>query len=173
MITSNKLTVTLNIETMGVTFNNGISTVNKNSYLHNVFAVQPTENLLPNETLWAVFESEGAVVETKDFILALREVTPLTDTQEVEGGTVTPSTATQEWYIDIPSEIMQNEGEWKFSLAIRVIDDEAKPDVFSQIATTGKYSFTILNSLIGAGAGGTTPTTKDIASLFEEALGTV
>lgn len=171
MITSNKLTVTLNIETMGVTFNNGISTVNKNSYLHNVFAVQPTQNLLPNETLWAVFESEGAVVETKDFILALREVTPLTDTQEVEGGTVTPSTATQEWYIDIPSEIMQNEGEWKFSLAIRVIDDKAKPDVFSQIATTGKYSFIILNSLIGAGAGGTTPNTVDIANLYKEAQG--
>ena len=172
MITSNQLTVTLDVSTMGVTFNSGLSTVNANSYLTNQFVVQPTENLFVNQTMWVVFQSTGETVTTQELMLAMREVTSLTETQDVQGGTVTPTTATQEYYTQIPQAIMQNPGIWSFSLAIREQDDTSS-DTFTQVDTSTVYNFTVLNSLIGAGAGGTTPNTVDIANLYETALGTV
>lgn len=172
MITSNQLTVTLDVSTMGVTFNSGLTTVNANSYLTNQFVVQPTANLLVNQTMWVVFQSTGETVTTQELMLAMREVTPLTETQDVENGTVTPTTATQEYYTQIPQAIMQNPGIWSFSLAIREQDDTST-DEFTQIDTSTVYNFTVLNSLIGAGAGGTTPNTVDIANLYKTALGTV
>ena len=172
MITSNQLTVTLDVSTMGVTFNSGLTTVNANSYLTNQFVVQPTANLLVNQTMWVVFQSTGGTVTTQELMLAMRTVTPLTETQDVENGTVTPTTATQEYYTQIPQAIMQNPGIWSFSLAIREQDDTSS-DTFTQIDTSTVYNFTVLSSLIGAGAGGTTPNTFDIANLYETALGTV
>src|SRR5699024_8237651 len=67
---------------------------------------------------------------------------------------------------------MQNPGIWSFSLAIREQDDTSS-DTFTQVDTSTVYNFTVLNSLIGAGAGGTTPNTVDIANLYKTALGTV
>lgn len=182
VIASNKLTVTLDVSTMDVTFNSGLTTVNANSYLTNEFVVQPTENLLPAETLVVIFQSTGGTVTTQELTLEMREVTPLTETQDVlnivvgedftpivQDTTDTSTTPTQEYFVQIPQAIMENPGVWSFSLAIRAINDTSTGQ-FTQIDTSAVYNFTVLNSLIGAGAGGTTPNTVDIANLYATAL---
>ena len=175
---SNRLIVVLNSE-MEMQFQSGISTVYKNSHLVNDFIVRPTFLLQPTETMYVTFQNavKEPSVKLKPILLAEREASVANSTQQLvktENDTTISQIAQSnekavEYYLPLPDAVLQNEGQWFFSLEVREIPNVGTPDVFSVIATSGVESFTVNNSLSNANEDGSTPTDLDVAALFATA----
>lgn len=172
---SNRLTVVLNTE-MQTSFLRGINQVYKNSHLINDFVVRPTFLLSPTETIWVTFQNAetNPTITLAPTLLTERKTTVTNSTEQVvDTGKSqilqTPDTG-YEYYTVLPDAVLANDGQWWFSLAIREIPDSANADEFETVSTSDIASFTVFDSLAGAGPNGSTPTDLDIAALYKTAL---
>lgn len=148
-----------------------------NSHLVNDFVVRPSFLLTPQQTLYATFanaeEYNDATVKLEPILLAKRQTTVANSTMQMVDGNVSQieqadETGGIEYYLQLPDDILKNPSTWYFSLSVRVIPDTANPTVFTQVYTSGVYSFEVFNSLAGAHNG--TPTDLGVSALWEQTL---
>lgn len=120
---SNRIVVVLaadGVSGLDISYDKNINTMYLNSHLNNEFVVRPNFLLGASETMWVTF-TKGDVA-TKPLMLAQRKTTLENSTRQVVDGTEstieqTPDTG-YEYYITMPDVVLQNVGQWSFSLTI-------------------------------------------------------
>lgn len=120
---SNRIVVVLaadGVSGLDISYGKNINTMYLNSHLNNEFVVRPNFLLGASETMWVTFTKGD--VSTKPLMLAQRKTTVENSTRQVVDGTEstieqTPDTG-YEYYLTMPDVVLQNVGEWSFSLTI-------------------------------------------------------
>ena len=120
---SNRIVVVLaadGVSGLDISYGKNINTMYLNSHLNNEFVVRPNFLLGASETMWVTFTKGD--VSTKPLMLALRKTTVENSTRQVVDGTEstieqTPDTG-YEYYLTMPDVVLQNVGQWSFSLTI-------------------------------------------------------
>lgn len=120
---SNRIVVVLaadGISGLDISYGKNINTMYLNSHLNNEFVVRPNFLLGASETMWVTFRKGD--VSTKPLMLAQRKTTVENSTRQVVDGTEstieqTPDTG-YEYYLTMPDVVLQNVGQWSFSLTI-------------------------------------------------------
>lgn len=120
---SNRIVVVLaadGVSGLDISYGKNINTMYLNSHLNNEFVVRPNFLLGASETMWVTFTKGD--VSTKPLMLALRKTTVENSTRQVVDGTEstieqTPDTG-YEYYLTMPDVVLQNAGQWSFSLTI-------------------------------------------------------
>lgn len=120
---SNRIVVVLaadGISGLDISYSKNINTMYLNSHLNNEFVVRPNFLLGASETMWVTFTKGD--VSTKPLMLAQRKTTLENSTRQVVDGTEstieqTPDTG-YEYYLTMPDVVLQNVGQWSFSLTI-------------------------------------------------------
>lgn len=120
---SNRIVVVLaadGVSGLDISYGKNIQTMYLNSHLNNEFVVRPNFLLGASETMWVTFTKGD--VSTKQLMLAQRKTTVENSTRQVVDGTEstieqTPDTG-YEYYLTMPDVVLQNVGQWSFSLTI-------------------------------------------------------
>lgn len=120
---SNRIVVVLaadGVSGLDISYGKNINTMYLNSHLNNEFVVRPNFLLGASETMWVTFTKGD--VSTKPLMLAQRKTTLENSTRQVVDGTEstieqTPDTG-YEYYLTMPDVVLQNAGQWSFSLTI-------------------------------------------------------
>lgn len=120
---SNRIVVVLaadGVSGLDISYGKNINTMYLNSHLNNEFVVRPNFLLGASETMWVTFTKGD--VSTKPLMLAQRKTTLENSTRQVVDGTEstieqTPDTG-YEYYLTMPDVVLQNVGQWSFSLTI-------------------------------------------------------
>lgn len=120
---SNRIVVVLaadGVSGLDISYGKNINTMYLNSHLNNEFVVRPNFLLGASETMWVTFTKGD--VSTKPLMLAQRKTTVENSTRQVVDGTEstieqTPDTG-YEYYLTMPDVVLQNAGQWSFSLTI-------------------------------------------------------
>lgn len=120
---SNRIVVVLaadGVSGLDISYGKNINTMYLNSHLNNEFVVRPNFLLGASETMWVTFTKGD--VSTKPLMLVQRKTTVENSTRQVVDGTEstieqTPDTG-YEYYLTMPDVVLQNVGEWSFSLTI-------------------------------------------------------
>lgn len=120
---SNRIVVVLaadGVSGLDISYGKNINTMYLNSHLNNEFVVRPIFLLGASETMWVTFTKGD--VSTKPLMLAQRKTTVENSTRQVVDGTEstieqTPDTG-YEYYLTMPDVVLQNVGQWSFSLTI-------------------------------------------------------
>lgn len=120
---SNRIVVVLaadGVSGLDISYGKNINTMYLNSHLNNEFVVRPNFLLGASETMWVTFTKGD--VSTKPLMLAQRKTTVENSTRQVVDGTEstieqTPDTG-YEYYLTMPDVVLQNVGQWSFSLTI-------------------------------------------------------
>lgn len=120
---SNRIVVVLaadGVSGLDISYGKNIQTMYLNSHLNNEFVVRPNFLLGASETMWVTFTKGD--VSTKPLMLAQRKTTVENSTRQVVDGTEstieqTPDTG-YEYYLTMPDVVLQNVGQWSFSLTI-------------------------------------------------------
>lgn len=120
---SNRIVVVLaadGVSGLDISYGKNIQTMYLNSHLNNEFVVRPNFLLGASETMWVTFTKGD--VSTKPLMLAQRKTTVENSTRQVVDGTEstieqTPDTG-YEYYLTMPDVVLQNAGQWSFSLTI-------------------------------------------------------
>lgn len=120
---SNRIVVVLaadGVSGLDISYGKNINTMYLNSHLNNEFVVRPSFLLGASETMWVTFTKGD--VSTKPLMLAQRKTTVENSTRQVVDGTEstieqTPDTG-YEYYLTMPDVVLQNVGQWSFSLTI-------------------------------------------------------
>lgn len=120
---SNRIVVMLaadGISGLDISYGKNINTMYLNSHLNSEFVVRPAFLLGASETMWVTF-SKGET-STRPLLLAQRQTNDGNNSRQVVDGTEStiekiPDTG-YEYFIDMPDVVLQNVGEWKFSITI-------------------------------------------------------
>lgn len=120
---SNRIVVMLaadGISGLDISYGKNINTMYLNSHLNSEFVVRPAFLLGTSETMWVTF-SKGET-STRPLLLAQRQTNDGNNSRQVVDGTEStiekiPDTG-YEYFIDMPDVVLQNVGEWKFSITI-------------------------------------------------------
>ena len=120
---SNRIVVVLaadGVSGLDISYGKNINTMYLNSHLNNEFVVRPNFLLGASETMWVTFTKGD--VSTKPLMLVQRKTTVENSTRQVVDGTEstieqTPDTG-YEYYLTMPDVVLQNVGQWSFSLTI-------------------------------------------------------
>ena len=120
---SNRIVVMLaadGISGLDISYGKNINTIYLNSHLNSEFVVRPAFLLGAAETMWVTF-SKGET-STRPLLLAQRQTNDGNNSRQVVDGTEStiekiPDTG-YEYFIDMPDVVLQNVGEWKFSITI-------------------------------------------------------
>lgn len=120
---SNRIVVMLaadGISGLDISYGKNINTMYLNSHLNSEFVVRPAFLLGASETMWVTF-SKGET-STRPLLLAQRQTNDSNNSRQVVDGTEStiekiPDTG-YEYFIDMPDVVLQNVGEWKFSITI-------------------------------------------------------
>lgn len=120
---SNRIVVMLaadGISGLDISYGKNINTMYLNSHLNSEFVVRPAFLLGASETMWVTF-SKGET-STRPLLLAQRQTNDGNNSRQVVDGTEStiekiPDTG-YEYFIDMPDVVLQNIGEWKFSITI-------------------------------------------------------
>lgn len=120
---SNRIVVMLaadGINGLDISYGKNINTMYLNSHLNSEFVVRPAFLLGASETMWVTF-SKGET-STRPLLLAQRQTNDGNNSRQVVDGTEStiekiPDTG-YEYFIDMPDVVLQNAGEWKFSITI-------------------------------------------------------
>lgn len=120
---SNRIVVVLaadGVSGLDISYGKNINTMYLNSHLNNEFVVRPNFLLGASETMWVTFTKGD--VSTKPLMLVQRKTTVENSTRQVVDGTEstieqTPDTG-YEYYLTMPDVVLQNAGQWSFSLTI-------------------------------------------------------
>lgn len=120
---SNRIVVMLaadGISGLDISYGKNINTMYLNSHLNSEFVVRPVFLLGASETMWVTF-SKGET-STRPLLLAQRQTNDGNNSRQVVDGTEStiekiPDTG-YEYFIDMPDVVLQNVGEWKFSITI-------------------------------------------------------
>lgn len=120
---SNRIVVMLaadGISGLDISYGKNINTMYLNSHLNSEFVVRPAFLLGASETMWVTF-SKGET-STRPLLLAQRQTNDGNNSRQVVDGTEStiekiPDTG-YEYFIDMPDVVLQNAGEWKFSITI-------------------------------------------------------
>lgn len=120
---SNRIVVVLaadGVSGLDISYGKNIQTMYLNSHLNNEFVVRPNFLLGASETMWVTFTKGD--VSTKPLMLVQRKTTVENSTRQVVDGTEstieqTPDTG-YEYYLTMPDVVLQNVGQWSFSLTI-------------------------------------------------------
>ena len=120
---SNRIVVMLaadGISGLDISYGKNINTIYLNSHLNSEFVVRPAFLLGASETMWVTF-SKGET-STRPLLLAQRQTNDGNNSRQVVDGTEStiekiPDTG-YEYFIDMPDVVLQNIGEWKFSITI-------------------------------------------------------
>lgn len=120
---SNRIVVMLaaeGISGLDISYGKNINTMYLNSHLNSEFVVRPAFLLGASETMWVTF-SKGET-STRPLLLAQRQTNDGNNSRQVVDGTEStiekiPDTG-YEYFIDMPDVVLQNVGEWSFSITI-------------------------------------------------------
>lgn len=120
---SNRIVVMLaadGVSGLDISYGKNINTMYLNSHLNSEFVVRPAFLLGAAETMWVTF-SKGET-STRPLLLAQRQTNDGNNSRQVVDGTEStiekiPDTG-YEYFIDMPDVVLQNVGEWKFSITI-------------------------------------------------------
>lgn len=120
---SNRIVVMLaadGISGLDISYGKNINTMYLNSHLNSEFVVRPAFLLGAAETMWVTF-TKGET-STRPLLLAQRQTNDGNNSRQVVDGTEStiekiPDTG-YEYFIDTPDVVLQNVGEWKFSITI-------------------------------------------------------
>ena len=120
---SNRIVVMLaadGISGLDISYGKNINTMYLNSHLNSEFVVRPAFLLGASETMWVTF-TKGET-STRPLLLAQRQTNDGNNSRQVVDGTEStiekiPDTG-YEYFIDMPDVVLQNVGEWKFSITI-------------------------------------------------------
>lgn len=120
---SNRIVVMLaadGISGLDISYGKNINTMYLNSHLNSEFVVRPAFLLGASETMWVTF-SKGET-STRPLLLAQRQTNDGNNSRQVVDGTEStiekiPDTG-YEYFIDMPNVVLQNVGEWSFSITI-------------------------------------------------------
>ena len=120
---SNRIVVMLaadGISGLDISYGKNINTMYLNSHLNSEFVVRPAFLLGASETMWVTF-SKGET-STRPLLLAQRQTNDGNNSRQVVDGTEStiekiPDTG-YEYFIDRPDVVLQNVGEWSFSITI-------------------------------------------------------
>ncbi len=120
---SNRIVVVLaadGVSGLDISYGKNINTMYLNSHLNNEFVVRPNFLLGASETMWVTFTKGD--VSTKPLMLVQRKTTVENSTRQVVDGTEStieqsPDTG-YEYYLTMPDVVLQNVGQWSFSLTI-------------------------------------------------------
>jgi len=133
---SNRIVVALaadGVSGLDISYGKNISTMYLNSHLYNEFVVRPAFLLGAAETMWVTF-TKGEL-STKPLLMAQRQTSDSNNSRQVVDGTQstiekTPDTG-YEYFMQMPDVVLQNVGEWKFSITISAlpVDVEYKGQV--------------------------------------------
>jgi hypothetical protein len=105
---------------LDISYGKNINTMYLNSHLNSEFVVRPAFLLGASETMWVTF-SKGET-STRPLLLAQRQTNDSNNSRQVVDGTEStiekiPNTG-YEYFIDMPDVVLQNVGEWSFSITI-------------------------------------------------------
>lgn len=120
---SNRIVVMLaadGISGLDISYGKNINTMYLNSHLNSEFVVRPAFLLGAAETMWVTFSKDET--STRPLLLAQRQTNDGNNSRQVVDGTEStiekiPDTG-YEYFIDMPDVVLQNVGEWKFSITI-------------------------------------------------------
>ena len=120
---SNRIVVMLaadGVSGLDISYGKNINTMYLNSHLNSEFVVRPAFLLGASETMWVTF-SKGET-STRPLLLAQRQTNDGNNSRQVVDGTEStiekiPDTG-YEYFIDMPDVVLQNVGEWSFSITI-------------------------------------------------------
>ncbi len=120
---SNRIVVMLaadGISGLDISYGKNINTMYLNSHLNSEFVVRPAFLLGASETMWVTFNK--GETSTRPLLLAQRQTNDGNNSRQVVDGTEStiekiPDTG-YEYFIDMPDVVLQNVGEWSFSITI-------------------------------------------------------